>query len=65
VLFGDISAHQPNAEIRLFGELAADTVGDLGAQFAALIRTGHRQLVETDAVCRRSRRAAWKFSTAR
>jgi len=24
VLFGDISAHQPNAEIRLFGELAAD-----------------------------------------
>ena len=36
----------------------------LGAQFAALIRTGHRQLVETDAVSRRSRRAAWTFSTA-
>jgi anti-anti-sigma regulatory factor len=45
VLFGDVSAHQPNAEIRLSGELAADTVADLGAQLAALIRTGHRQLL--------------------
>jgi anti-anti-sigma regulatory factor len=45
VLFGDVSARQPNAEIRLSGELAADTVGDLGAQLAALIRTGHRQLL--------------------
>jgi anti-anti-sigma factor len=45
VLFGDVSAHQPNAEIRLSGELAADTAGDLGAQLAALIRTGHRQLL--------------------
>ena len=45
VLFVDVSARQPNAEIRLSGELAADTAGDLGAQLAALIRTGHRQLI--------------------
>ena len=45
VLFGDVSAHQPNAEIRLSGEQAGDTAGDLGAQLAALIRTGHRQLL--------------------
>jgi anti-anti-sigma regulatory factor len=45
VLFCDVNARQPNAEIRLSGDLAADTVADLGAQFAALIRTGHRQLL--------------------
>jgi len=45
VLFVDVSAHRPKAEIRLSGELAADAVADLGAQFAALIRTGHRQLL--------------------
>jgi anti-anti-sigma regulatory factor len=45
VLFCDVSALQPNAEIRLSGELAADTVADLGAQLDALIRTGHRQLL--------------------
>ena len=45
VLFGDVNAHQPNAEIRLSGEQAGDTAGDLGAQLAALIRTGHRQLL--------------------
>jgi anti-anti-sigma regulatory factor len=45
VLFGDVSACKPNAEIRLSGDLAADTVGDLGSQLAALIRTGHRQLL--------------------
>ena len=45
VLFGDVSARQPNAEMRLSGELAADTVADLGAQLDALIRTGHRQLL--------------------
>ena len=45
VLFVDVSAHRPNAEIRLSGELAADTVADFGAQLDALIRTGHRQLL--------------------
>jgi anti-anti-sigma regulatory factor len=45
VLFCDVNARQPNAEMRLSGELAADTVADLGAQFDALIRTGHRQLL--------------------
>jgi anti-anti-sigma regulatory factor len=45
VLFVDVSACQRNAEVRLSGELAADTVADLGAQLAALIRTGHRQLL--------------------
>jgi hypothetical protein len=45
VLFIDVSARQRNAEIRLSGDLAADTVADLGAQLAALIRTGHRQLL--------------------
>jgi anti-anti-sigma regulatory factor len=45
VLFCDVNARQPNAEIRLSGDLAADTVADLGAQFAALIRTGHRRLL--------------------
>src|SRR6478672_5219320 len=45
VLFADVSARKPNAEIRLSGELAADNVADLGAQLAALIRTGHRQLL--------------------
>ena len=45
VLFVDVSAHRPKAEIRLSGELAADAVADLGAQLAALIRTGHRQLL--------------------
>jgi anti-anti-sigma regulatory factor len=45
VLFGDVNAHRPKAEIRLSGELAADTVADFGAQLDALIRTGHRQLL--------------------
>jgi anti-anti-sigma regulatory factor len=45
VLFCDVNARRPNAEIRLSGELAGDTVADLGAQFDALIRTGHRQLL--------------------
>jgi anti-anti-sigma regulatory factor len=45
VLFCDVSARRPKAEMRLSGELAADTVADLGAQLAALIRTGHRQLL--------------------
>jgi anti-anti-sigma regulatory factor len=45
VLFCDVNARQPKAEVRLSGDLAADTVADLGAQFAALIRTGHRQLL--------------------
>ena len=45
VLFCDVNARQPNAEIRLSGELAADTAAALGAQLAALIRTGHRQLL--------------------
>jgi len=45
VLFADVSARKPNAEIRLSGDLAADAVADLGAQLAALIRTGHRQLL--------------------
>ena len=45
VLFADVSARKPNAEIRLSGDLAADTVADLGSQLAALIRTGHRQLL--------------------
>ena len=45
VLFVDVSAHRPKAEIRLSGELAADTVADFGAQLDALIRTGHRQLL--------------------
>jgi len=45
VLFCDVNARRPNAEIRLSGEQAGDTVADLGAQFDALIRTGHRQLL--------------------
>jgi anti-anti-sigma regulatory factor len=45
VLFADVSARKPNAEIRLSGDLATDAVADLGAQLAALIRTGHRQLL--------------------
>ena len=45
VLFADVSARKPNAEIRLSGDLAADAVAELGAQLAALIRSGHRQLL--------------------
>jgi len=45
VLFCDVSASHPIADIRLSGELAADTVADLGAQLAALIRTGHHLLI--------------------
>ena len=45
VLFCDVSTSHPIADIRLSGELAADTIADLGAQLAALIRTGHHLLI--------------------
>jgi anti-anti-sigma regulatory factor len=45
VLFCDVTAYPPAANVRLSGELTVDTVGDLGAELAALIRTGHHQLI--------------------
>ena len=45
VLFCDVSAHPPIAEIRLSGDLTEDTVADLGSELAALIRTGHQHLI--------------------
>jgi anti-anti-sigma factor len=45
VLYCDVSACRPVAELRLSGELASDTVAELGAELTALIRTEHYHLV--------------------
>ncbi len=45
VLFCDVSAHPPIAEIHLSGDLTEESVGDLGSELAALIRTGHQHLI--------------------
>lgn len=44
-LFCDVSAEHPAATLRLSGDLAANTVAELGAELVALIRTRHHQLV--------------------
>lgn len=45
LLYCDVNARHPMADIRLSGDLAADTVAELGAQLTALIRTGHDRLI--------------------
>jgi uncharacterized protein YjbJ (UPF0337 family)/anti-anti-sigma regulatory factor len=45
VLFCDVDVRPPIAEIRMSGVLTEQTVADLGAELAALIRTGHKHLV--------------------